>query len=315
MKRSLLFLLICILLLAGETTLAQTASDYYLPLRVGNFLQFHTSETGAGSTWGARTTTQTIEGSDVISGRMYFREKDKDVMDGTLAAHVSNLFWIRKDSVGNVAVGAMSTTGSSNIDSASLVSGIVFRNEVLLKGFYRTYTYGTLTWQDSVLSVTETVSGAAGTFNNCLKISDTRFDSTGTVVYREYHYYAYGIGLVRIVRTLPVVAAHTDELLQYVATGVSDVAVNQNPETFSLAQNYPNPFNPSTTISYSLPTTTTVSLRIFNTLGQEVALLVNEQNSPGYYQMTWNASVSSGIYFYRLQAGEYVETKKMILLK
>jgi hypothetical protein len=87
------------------------------------------------------------------------------------------------------------------------------------------------------------------------------------------------------------------------------------PRDFALNQNYPNPFNPSTTISYSLPKAAIVSLRIFNALGQEVATLVNEQKEAGYYQVQWNANVSSGIYFYRLQAGEYVETKKMILLK
>ena len=79
-------------------------------------------------------------------------------------------------------------------------------------------------------------------------------------------------------------------------------------------QNYPNPFNPSTTVSYSLPKTVSVLLRVFNALGQEIALLVNERKEAGYYQATWNANVPSGIYFYRLQAGEFVETKKMILL-
>jgi hypothetical protein len=82
-----------------------------------------------------------------------------------------------------------------------------------------------------------------------------------------------------------------------------------------LDQNYPNPFNPRTAISYSLPKAANVTLRIFNTLGQEVALLVDEQKSPGAYKVQWNANVPSGIYFYRLQVGEFVETKKMILLK
>ncbi len=87
------------------------------------------------------------------------------------------------------------------------------------------------------------------------------------------------------------------------------------PSEFALSQNYPNPFNPSTTISYSLPMTANVSLGVFNTLGQQVALLVNERKEAGYYQVTWNANVSSGFYFYRLQAGEFVETRKMILLQ
>jgi hypothetical protein len=87
------------------------------------------------------------------------------------------------------------------------------------------------------------------------------------------------------------------------------------PKEYAVSQNYPNPFNPSTIIRFSLPNTAHVSLRIFNTLGQEVALLLNERRLPGYYQVQWNATVPSGIYFYRLQAGEFVETKKMILLR
>lgn len=121
--------------------------------------------------------------------------------------------------------------------------------------------------------------------------------------------------MVKDVLTLPESNAHIDELIEYGTTGVSDGAVNRMPQRFLLSQNYPNPFNPSTTISYSLPKTANVSLRIFNTLGQEVALLVNEQRSPGYYQVQWNANVPSGIYFYRLQAGSFIETKKLVLLR
>ena len=100
-----------------------------------------------------------------------------------------------------------------------------------------------------------------------------------------------------------------------IASGIA--GENQElPATFFLSQNYPNPFNPSTIISYELPRVSNVTLRIFNALGQEVALLVNGQKEAGNYQTTWNASnIPSGVYFYRLQAGGYVETKKMVLLR
>jgi len=99
-------------------------------------------------------------------------------------------------------------------------------------------------------------------------------------------------------------------------TATTGIASDGVPGSFELKQNYPNPFNPSTIINYGLPKTANVSLKIFNSLGQEVALLVNnEERSPGYYQVQWNANVPSGIYFYRLQAGDFVETKKMILLR
>ncbi len=88
------------------------------------------------------------------------------------------------------------------------------------------------------------------------------------------------------------------------------------PSEYSLFQNYPNPFNPSTDIQYSIPKTSNVKLIIYNLLGQKIATLVNEQKSAGTYTVQFNASeLSTGIYFYTLQAGNFVKTKKMILLK
>ena len=88
------------------------------------------------------------------------------------------------------------------------------------------------------------------------------------------------------------------------------------PNTFTLNQNYPNPFNPSTTISFSLPTKEFVTLKIYDALGKEVITLVNEELNAGSYKNDWNAgNLSSGVYFYRLQAGIYNETKKLLLLK
>jgi uncharacterized delta-60 repeat protein len=104
-------------------------------------------------------------------------------------------------------------------------------------------------------------------------------------------------------------------------TGVKQVTLGM-PEKYSLEQNYPNPFNPTTVIRYQLPVgqdgilSNYVTLKIFNLLGQEVATLVNEMKQPGSYEVTWNASnVASGVYLYRLQAGNYVDTKKLILMK
>ena len=88
------------------------------------------------------------------------------------------------------------------------------------------------------------------------------------------------------------------------------------PKTLNLYQNYPNPFNPSTNIQFSIPKTSTVSLTIFNAIGQKVATLVDSQLSPGTYTMTWDASrVSSGVYFYQLNSNGNVQTKQMLLIK
>ncbi|MGB2958622.1 MAG: T9SS type A sorting domain-containing protein, partial [Bacteroidota bacterium] len=88
------------------------------------------------------------------------------------------------------------------------------------------------------------------------------------------------------------------------------------PSAFSLAQNYPNPFNPETSISYALPVDTRVTLSVFNALGQEVANLVDGEMLAGVHSVKWNASgLASGVYFYRIAAEGFVETKRLILTK
>lgn len=100
--------------------------------------------------------------------------------------------------------------------------------------------------------------------------------------------------------------------------GITSVSGNQNqtPQEFSLSQNYPNPFNPKSNIKYQISKLSEVKLVILDILGREVAVLINEQLSPGSYEVEWDGSdYSSGVYFYKLITGYYSETRKMILLK
>lgn len=88
------------------------------------------------------------------------------------------------------------------------------------------------------------------------------------------------------------------------------------PTKFALSQNYPNPFNPSTTFRYSIPQTSKVAIKVYDILGKEIATLIDEEKSVGTYELKWNAQkFSSGIYFYQLVAGEFIQTKKMLLIK
>jgi hypothetical protein len=88
------------------------------------------------------------------------------------------------------------------------------------------------------------------------------------------------------------------------------------PARFALFQNYPNPFNPSTKIRYELPSAVPVVLKVYNMLGQELATLVNENKPAGVYTVEFNANnLASGVYFYRLHAGGFVETKKLLLMR
>jgi hypothetical protein len=100
-----------------------------------------------------------------------------------------------------------------------------------------------------------------------------------------------------------------------IPTSIEDQTIYE-PRLFTLDQNYPNPFNPSTMMSFSIPKQSFVSLKVFDLIGREVAVILSETLAAGNYSRQWNAQrLSSGIYFYRLQAGSFVETKKLVLIK
>jgi hypothetical protein len=122
------------------------------------------------------------------------------------------------------------------------------------------------------------------------------------------------------------IKANTDSAYQIRAEGIVLNITDKteiNPEEFVLEQNYPNPFNPSTKIKYQIPASlnpsqggTFVQLIVYDILGREVTVLVNEEKQPGIYESVFDGSnLPSGIYLYRLTAGEYSETKKLVLLK
>jgi len=147
---------------------------------------------------------------------------------------------------------------------------------------------------------TKTIGGVEDDYGKYVQVtSDGGYIVTGST-------YSYGQGEsdVWVIKLAP------DPLL--------DIEPNNNIviSDYKLAQNFPNPFNPVTTISYSIPIVSQVELVIYNTLGEKIKKLVNEEQDTGFYNVNFNAErLASGIYLYRIQAGDYFETKKMILLK
>jgi len=91
---------------------------------------------------------------------------------------------------------------------------------------------------------------------------------------------------------------------------------NNTPQSFTLAQNYPNPFNPTTNINFSVPKSSNIKITIYDAIGSEIGVLINKQLSTGNYTVEWDgSSYSSGIYFYKMESNEFVQTRKMILIK
>ena len=130
-------------------------------------------------------------------------------------------------------------------------------------------------------------------------ITGATFDELAGILY-----YSYG--------NYKLIPRKNEDFVGY--TDVEEVTVT--PKVFELSQNYPNPFNPTTVIQYSIPMNEFVTLRVYDVLGREVQTLVNKEQSAGVYNVEFNASkLTSGVYFYRIEAGKFVAVKKLLLLK
>jgi|GEM_PF-2754933 len=310
-------LLITIILLVNCIGISQTASDYYFNLKTGNYWIYHTT---GNPNWESRTTIERIDGTDKINGTTFYKQVGIEVADTSPTDSVIfHIFWLKQDNQGNVLIGAFSDRYSL-LDSAIIIDPAqpYFPNGYLTTGFAtHRYDEGSKPYMtDSVVSVTETVTNLTGTYNNCIKLMELYQDSSWNNVLREYIYYAKGVGEVQRVRDIPEMDSHINNLSQSnIVTAVEKHKANI-PGGYYLYQNYPNPFNPATAISYQLSTFSYVTLKIYDVLGREVKTLVAGYKAQGKYTVNFIASdLSSGVYYYQLHAGNFVDMRKLILLK
>jgi len=179
--------------------------------------------------------------------------------------------------------------------------------------------------QDSVLPVMYPNGMLIGTNAAVLLDNDLPLYNNGVIKYnniksRIFVGYIYG-GIEAIANNPPDGGTHASNKIFQVYLTPGSVTGTQHdnlslPGAFSLSQNYPNPFNPTTKITYELPKTSDVKLKVYDILGREVAVLVNGEKLKGKYEIEFNASyLASGVYFYKLQAGNFTQTKKLVLLK
>ena len=183
----------------------------------------------------------------------------------------------------NVTITSLSADGTSNFGEIYVSDGSG-NTRVELEDGNHSYQSGTL---DTLLSPIMVELNAT-------------FSALKGVMYYSYSNYK-------------LIPRKNDDFVNY----ATDVAYENNvPKDYSISQNYPNPFNPSTTIKYALPKEDMVSIRVYNILGQVVRTLVNQNQAAGTYSLTFNANnLTSGIYFYSIQAGNFKQVKKMMLIK
>ena len=331
------FLLISLAVLAGaQIVSAQGATDYY-PLHVGYYWVQHTDTISGG--YQPTTFRQDIEGTDLILGEEYYRSSNWFTTDD--GSSESRWYtWVREDPTG-IVLGAFGDTGI--VDSATIYDPPLpsLPNEAVDSVGY--------TWEFdfpeagghyslSVESITETVQVPAGIFNDCIKIKLVITDTSGDTTQMNHYYGAEGVGEVLNIGWNWWQENFEFELIEYYVSPntIDEDGITEIPARFHLQQNYPNPFNPTTGIQYAVGSRQTqavhgsrfivhgpipTTLKIYNILGQKVRTLVDEPKTSGNHVVIWDGKddkgkeVTSGIYFYQLRAGDFTETKKMLLLK
>lgn len=273
-----------------------TISSKYFPLNIGN-------------TW--IYSVQSFPPFDEY--KIYRIERDTTITDHKyfLYSTHGNSEWIRYDSLTGNLLSYSSTGSCSNYSNDKIVdslsSGV---GDIINCQIHAIFS------RECTQIYTETI------FNSFQK-QVKEFEHDGFVL--QYLRYAQDFGIIFKAAGEPPPVSYYEILKGCVINGIvygdtTLTSVRQIsstvPNNFSLSQNYPNPFNPTTIINYSIPTTQYTILRVYNSLGKEVSTLVNENQSPGSYSVDFNGEgLPSGIYFYKLEAGDFVDTKRMILLK
>jgi hypothetical protein len=211
---------------------------------------------------------------------------------------------------------------SCGISDYTIINNVLFVS-TLQNGIFKSSDYG-FSWVDCSQGLSSHVESICSS-------SNLLFTSTGLVVSYSSNYGQTWIPINNNGITGAFEVYRIKSNSQYLFAGtysngvwrrpISEIIGIQNINTeiasgFSLYQNYPNPFNPTTTIKFDIPKSSNVKITVYDITGKELEVLVNEKLQAGTYQTTWNASnFSSGVYFYRIQAGDFSETKKLILLK
>ena len=290
MKRATLFILFLLVGFDGLVAQIDSTNQDFFPLHVGNSWVYESYFQGEFRGYGSNNVTK-----DTImpNGLRYSKRKNERApirITDSLTTHIYDLFDWDNDTSTTDLLGE-----NFNINPGEEWISYTFESPTIAKmmGYYFTAIFG------------ETVE---------VRVISHRY-SNGLFVAEIHYSRKFGISQFHAEGGFSyfLVGAKIDGTTYGTLTSVTE---NINPPEFSLEQNYPNPFNPRTSIRFNLPNRSDVVLKVYNLLGQEVKTLVDAEFEAGTYSVSFDASdLPSGVYIYRVRAGTFVETKRMVLLK
>jgi hypothetical protein len=322
-KTLLIIIQFLAVIIFNSTLTAQDPSDF-LPLQVGNVWVYQCNTGGSFCGGCSGRTRVSISGSSVINGRVYYqREIAGRILSGNCNSCGSTFYLpfssaVRVDSQ-SANVFLTSTSGCSYTPGEVMLDSF----KAKLRDSIRMNCQPPTQWGAYVCTDTNNVT----LFGSQWQSRIYTLDGFEGGYQRRY---AMGIGCYYVFSTAleggTYVCNRSMTLLGCVINGVlyGDTSMllginmisSEIPLTYSLYQNYPNPFNPVTNIKFDLPKSGYVEIKIFDIQGREIAQLVNQQMQPGVYSVNWDASnYPSGVYFYKIEAGDYKESKRMVLIK
>lgn len=299
--------LVIIFLLFGSIGFAQDFKD---PFKLGNYYEYFFREIGQPP---IRYSAKIVS-EEIRNGLLYKKMEVYNEPPNTISNIYFSLNPYTLELFGGPASNCFDSTGNGLAINFSNPVGYIWNT--CGTGIYRKSTitskdniYGYLNFNDSILCATRKDTLGVPIEGNTYYIFGEKFGYL-------YFYREYGSPLSNSPYEKYMVGAIIDGVTYGSILMDIHQIFSEIPEHYTLEQNYPNPFNPSTVIKFSLMKTSNVSLVVYDQLGREIQTLVNGRKNAGTYQYLFNANeLSNGIYFYRLKADDFVETKKMMLIK
>ncbi len=290
-----LFTTLFLVIIISATIFSQNS---YFPLAVGNKWVYQMVDTLF-----TDTATVTVADSQWVKGKLYYG----------LKRFSYTYTWLREDSSKVYIV----DTSAVRLDTSNIRETLLYDFsantgeswEVSLSGSSDCSLGGIL----KLTSKNDSITTPYQFFSECYLVTRTKLPCVDAGRFSEW--FAPGIGRVAYYEESISGIRKYYLLSSNIITGIYDYNYNTGVNKYILFQNYPNPFNPTTKIDYLINSGQFVSLKVYNALGQEIAVLANEERPAGKYSLIFNAShLSSGIYFYQLKTNNFISTKKMIIL-